>query len=1808
MSKRLLTVFLAATMLLSTAACLFAAFLTCADVFAGLDDIWESSLAAASLRGDIGISDEAAASHGGARYIVGFRSETPRAEIAALLEKTEYVPLSHTSSGVFAVSCGDEDVLERIFGLCEYYEADFPREVFRTTNDPIPMPVMEDISVPAVRDITSGGKGVTVAVIDTGISREHEDLAGADILAGYDAPRRTAGVYSDSSGHGTEVTGVIAATADNGLGVAGIAWNATILPIKVSDSEGSIFSSDLIAAIHFAADSGAKIINISVGGYSYSAAEQEAVDYAVSKGCIIVAAAGNGGNRSFAGQKSYPASYSGVISVGSCNADGERSDFSQYNEAVDIVAPGENLPVLILRDGGSAYGFDSGTSLSCAVVSSVAALMAGDIGEYRFCADEFLAVIRDVCGSVHNDNTGYGVVDALAFVLASRRPIVTGVCNGESYSRKVKVGFNRGSASLDGYPVSDGFTVVTNGMHRLTVTDGENETSISFLLRYTPLSYTYSENGGYSSFVFTRGTGELDGFPYISGTPITASGRHYFRLEDDGEVLTETVDIGFLFPTVLGVEEGGKYDRPIEIRIIGSGGAELDGEPIYGEAAVYENGEHELYIHNSSGDGKRIKFSMNIPGAAEGRCDLESARAALDREYGYTVLYCDSLVGIRVYGKDEPLAFDRFIPTGTVLRHAFDGDDIAFILRDGVAVYGRASLASGEDEQKLLYRGKKDSKYAYVGGVAYEISRDAVTAIYGDGTSETVASLIGAEISDAICLGGSIYIFTYTEQGAECTVFDTESRALSPAVTLSGAAGGDIVVSEEYIAVGSAIYSAESGRRLLSFCSDRALAIEGGLLFTERRVIDIASGDELGSFPFEVTAFLHDGGFTLYGLGGEYFSAEGGEGMAQYGAAARIHAVISNPESTDIYRTRAELDRWSEVACVYASAGRLYLAVKDSPRLYYADIPALENSGSLPLRAQASALVGGGGKIAAVLSGISEVYIASEDRLASGSSFAIPGGCSSAAFFGERLAIAAGGRLYMLDTESGALEDCGVSADEVASASGRLYVLHSGVLYAYGAGMELIASVPAAGEQLCAADAVTVGRNVYDPATLEKISVSENKIIASAGSCAVTKSGLLSLSDAAHAGRHFTPDATAAAVNENGAAVVIGSCINVIYSPLGKPVLGGADIMSPAQGGVYRDGVTLEYSGAVGYIDGVPAASGTFVSDVGRHTFTAVLPGGRNTEITFTVVARMTGIEFVVAERHMNIGETIQLSLTYLPFGADSVPVAYYCGDDGISVSESGVVEAIRTGTYTVRAEAATPDGESFSAECTVIVRDDMISFRRESGITVDRDSGFIIGVPAGITHERLSSFLAVNRATELRGADMLYKDGIVATGDRLVLYDGEGGLSDSLIIVVTGDVSGDGYITAYDEYVMEEILTGREYAKCFLRAADITGNGILSDTDRYALSDMLLTADGNVLGVPERNLFGYVLADTVSAPHKGDVIDAVVCLVGTRHALGISGAVTVSGAEIIGFYGTGWEVDCRYSGGRAVFYAHAEDGSSCDRLFKTVINLRLRVTKEAGGTVNIVSEGFNTDFADGARVVSFTERTVGVAAREEGEFSFDIKNARVFTFYPRILEYTVDIPYNSAVADVAWVCPAGGSVEVTGAVVPDSGKSVMSVRFTDKDGSTTEYTVNVRRERAPVFRRDCLLSELYAEGFRLSPAFDPETTSYTLTVPAGTERVNIYCTALSADDTVVIGDTALYGEKTDIRITVISPEGDTRVYTVSVFRESAAEESSGAAEDPVRGIHAAVAAVVALLAAAAAAVIIIVYRRKKQSNTGNEE
>ena len=277
------------------------------------------------------------------RYIVRFSDDATINEIENALEGRDYALISESKNRLVSLSVDNEDFFEINSHIINYFEADEVRSPLATVNDPIPMPSYDTLGLYTAWDHAKGSEDIIVAVLDTGVFREHEDLADAKILNGYDAITRTAGVYEDSAGHGTAITGLIAATANNGIGIAGVAHGVTILPVKVSSSGTTIYSSDLVRGIRFAADAGAKIINMSIGGYSQSYAEQEAVNYARSKGCILIAAAGNGGNTEYADQPSYPASYDGVISVASCNDSGEHSSFSQSNEFVDITAPGENL-------------------------------------------------------------------------------------------------------------------------------------------------------------------------------------------------------------------------------------------------------------------------------------------------------------------------------------------------------------------------------------------------------------------------------------------------------------------------------------------------------------------------------------------------------------------------------------------------------------------------------------------------------------------------------------------------------------------------------------------------------------------------------------------------------------------------------------------------------------------------------------------------------------------------------------------------------------------------------------------------------------------------------------------------------------------------------------------------------------------------------------------------------------------------------------------------------------------------------------------------------------------------------------------------------------------------------------------------------------------------------------------------------------------------------------------------------------------------------------------------------------------------
>jgi subtilisin family serine protease len=219
------------------------------------------------------------------------------------------------------------------------------------------------IDAPVAWAVTKGAPSIVVATEDTGVDFGQPDLAGA-LVPGYDFVNNDADP-ADDQGHGTAVAGVIAARADNGLGGSGLCPRCSIMPVKVAAADGTATELNVANGITWAADHGARVINISLGG-TYGATVADAVRYATAKGALVVAAAGNNGSAS----PFYPAAYPGALSVAGTQQDGTLYPWSNYGGWVAVAAPGCEQTTGL----GAAYWTFCGTSASTPVVSGLAAL------------------------------------------------------------------------------------------------------------------------------------------------------------------------------------------------------------------------------------------------------------------------------------------------------------------------------------------------------------------------------------------------------------------------------------------------------------------------------------------------------------------------------------------------------------------------------------------------------------------------------------------------------------------------------------------------------------------------------------------------------------------------------------------------------------------------------------------------------------------------------------------------------------------------------------------------------------------------------------------------------------------------------------------------------------------------------------------------------------------------------------------------------------------------------------------------------------------------------------------------------------------------------------------------------------------------------------------------------------------------------------------------------------------------------------------------------------------------------------------
>lgn len=271
----------------------------------------------------------------------------------------------------------------------EYAEPNYTRQAFLTPNDTywslqwglnntgqssscFPAGTADaDIDGPEAWDITTGSSSVKIAILDTGIQANHPDLSGKVVAA----KSFVGGNPNDGNGHGTHVAGIASAITNNARGVAGTSWASVLMNGKVLTNAGYGSASSSANGIIWAADNGAKVINMSYGSSSASTTEQNAVNYAWNKGVVLVAAAGNSNSSS----KLYPAAYTNVIAVAATTNTDVKASFSNYGNWVHVAAPGYCIASTYKNNG---YAWASGTSMSSPFTAGEAALIFAQFPSY----------------------------------------------------------------------------------------------------------------------------------------------------------------------------------------------------------------------------------------------------------------------------------------------------------------------------------------------------------------------------------------------------------------------------------------------------------------------------------------------------------------------------------------------------------------------------------------------------------------------------------------------------------------------------------------------------------------------------------------------------------------------------------------------------------------------------------------------------------------------------------------------------------------------------------------------------------------------------------------------------------------------------------------------------------------------------------------------------------------------------------------------------------------------------------------------------------------------------------------------------------------------------------------------------------------------------------------------------------------------------------------------------------------------------------------------------------------------------------
>jgi thermitase len=343
--------------------------------------------------------------------VIGFDKTLPVMEISSFQGHIVKGKIKDLNTALILVEPGKEQAFIKSAASSPwvlYAENNWRVHAFLIPNDPLwgQQWGPQRIHCAEAWDSGTGSSSVTIAIVDTGIDYNHQDLSAHYLTGGHDWVNGDNDPMDDNN-HGTHCAGIAAAVMDNGIGIAGVA-QVKLLAEKVLNSDGQGTAFDVASGITHAADQGADVISMSFASSGSSPTIEAACSYAyTSKGAVLVAASGNDGQP----QVSYPAAYDTVIAVGAIDQSDERCSFSNYGAKLELVAPGFQIVSTIRNNQYDSY---DGTSMACPHVSGVAALaISKNPGESNVWIRDLLDASAEDLGSPGKDiYFGYGLVDA----------------------------------------------------------------------------------------------------------------------------------------------------------------------------------------------------------------------------------------------------------------------------------------------------------------------------------------------------------------------------------------------------------------------------------------------------------------------------------------------------------------------------------------------------------------------------------------------------------------------------------------------------------------------------------------------------------------------------------------------------------------------------------------------------------------------------------------------------------------------------------------------------------------------------------------------------------------------------------------------------------------------------------------------------------------------------------------------------------------------------------------------------------------------------------------------------------------------------------------------------------------------------------------------------------------------------------------------------------------------------------------------------------------------------------------------------